>query len=90
MCIRDRPYTDCRLTVKASQASETYELGGAVFQNVQAGDVLCFDGIDKRVLINGAPGAQRCEFLRFPSLVPGENSFDTPDPVTVAYYPAYL
>ena len=40
--------------------------------------------------INGAPGAQRCEFLRFPSLVPGENSFDTPDPVTVAYYPAYL
>ena len=49
-----------------------------------------FDGIDKRVLINGAPGAQRCEFLSFPSLVPGENRFDTPDPVTVAYYPAYL
>lgn len=89
-CESSMPYTDCRLTAKVSQVSETYELGGAVFRNVQAGDVLCFDGIDKRVLINGAPGAQRCEFLSFPSLVPGENRFDTPDPVTVAYYPAYL
>lgn len=84
------PYTDCSLTVTVGASAESYTLGDAVFSNVSQGDVLCFDGINKRVLINGAPGAQDCTFLSFPSLVPGQNTFTAPDPITVEYYPAYL
>lgn len=89
-CESTMPYTDCSLTVTVGESAESYTLGDAVFSNVSQGDVLCFDGINKRVLINGAPGAQDCTFLSFPSLVPGQNTFTAPDPITVEYYPAYL
>lgn len=81
--------TDCILTATVSTAADTYQLGEALFTDVNAGDVLTMDGIHKRVLVNGAPGALKCQWLHFPFLVPGENQITCPDDVTVSYYPCY-
>ena len=89
-CISTVPETDCILSVTVSEAADTYALGGATFLDVQAGEQLVFDGINKRILRNGAPGAANVEWINFPSVVPGENSFTALDPVTVQYYPTYL
>ena len=89
-CTSTVPETDCILSVTVSEAADTYSLGGATFLNVQAGEKLVFDGINKRILRNGAPGAANVEWINFPSVVPGKNSFTALDPVTVQYYPTYL
>lgn len=84
------PKMDCCLTAVVSADTEVYQLGEAMFYSVLARDILTFDGIDKRILINGAPGAQKCEWIHFPYLVPGENIIICQDPVTVRYAPAYI
>lgn len=89
-CRSTTPFTDCALSVTVSQAAESYQLGGATFEDVQAGEELTFDGINKRILRNGAPAAGNVYFINFPQLVPGVNSFSAADPVTVKYYPSYL
>lgn len=89
-CISTAPITDCIVSVTAGADAERYPVGDAVFQNVKAGDVLTLDGINKRVLVNGGPAAQRCDFIQLPYLKPGANTFDISDPVTVRYYPIYL
>lgn len=83
------PQMDASLTVKVSTAAASYNLGGAVFENVAAGDVLTFDGIYKRTLKNGAP-ATATGWINFPVVTPGPNSLTAADPVTVQYYPCYL
>ena len=69
-CESSMPYTDCRLTAKVSQVSETYAAGRGRVPQCTGGRcaLRLLTDIDKRVLINGAPGAQRCEFLSFPRL----------------------
>lgn len=89
-CRSTTPFTDCVLSVTASAAAESYQLGGATFQNVQAGEKLTFDGINKRALRNGAPAAANVYFINFPQLTPGVNTFTAADPITVQYYPTYL
>ena len=89
-CESTAPVTDCIFKVTVSQAAESYNLAGMVFSNVQQGMTLEVDGINKRILVDGAPGAQYCDFLEFPYLVPGENQVDAPDPVTVSFWPIYI
>lgn len=89
-CMSTLPHTDCKITVTASQDYATYKVGTVTFSDVHAGDVLVVDGLDKRILINGAPAAQKAEWIRFPSLVPGENIITCNDTVTVEYYPVYF
>lgn len=89
-CESTAPKVDCSLRTTVTADAEVYYLAGAKFQNVHAGDVLELDGINKRILINNAPAANRCAFLRFPFLVPGTNTLTITDPVKVTYYPTYI
>lgn len=83
------PKMDCILSVTVGQDAETYDLCGAVFSNVQADDVLVFDGINKRFLKNGAP-TTATEWITFPFVKPGANVFTAEDTVKVEYYPCYI
>ena len=89
-CESTLPKTDCFLTVTVGKTGTNYKLGSVTFAAVTAGEVLCVDGITKRILINGVPAAQRAEWLEFPYLKPGLNTIECPDTVTVEFYPAYF
>lgn len=84
------PQMDCILSVTVGTDAEEYPFAGVTFTNVSKGDKLTLDGMTKRVLVNGAPGAQKCDLVEFPYLTPGENTISCPDKVTVQYYPSYL
>lgn len=84
------PQMDCILSVTVGTDAEEYPFAGVTFTNVSKGDRLTLDGMTKRVLVNGAPGAQKCDLVEFPYLTPGENTISCPDKVTVQYYPSYL
>lgn len=81
--------TDCILTVTVGATSTAYKLWNATF-DVSAGDVITFDGYNKRILINGAPGAQNATWTEFPYLTRGENTIQCVDTVTIQYYPTYM
>lgn len=83
------PQMDCILETTVSQDAENYYLGGANFGAVQAGDVLTFDGINKRFLKNGAPTTATA-WISFPSVKSGINHFNAVDTPKVKYYPCYL
>lgn len=83
------PEMDCKLTVTVGEDAEEYELEGAVFENVTAGDVLVFDGILKRFLKNGAPTTAK-SWISFPTVKSGLNSFIANDTVSVEFYPCYM
>ena len=89
-CSSTVPKTDCILSATVGADADKYNLNGIVFLDVQAGDNIVADGIDKRILLNGGPAANRCVFFAFPYLVPGENVISAPDPVTVTYFPTYI
>lgn len=84
------PQADCIVEATASKAAENYALAGASFANVTVGEKLTVDGINGRILRNGAPATGNVTFTKFPSVVPGKNSFTAVDPVTVSFYPCYL
>lgn len=84
------PYADCICSVTASAAASSYQLAGATFQNVAQGEQLTVDGINGRLLRNGAPAPGNVTFTKFPTVTPGQNSFSAADPVTVQYYPCYI
>lgn len=90
LCESTAPVTDCIFSTTVSTGQEEYNLAGTVFHNVSAGTKLVVDGINKRILVNGAPGAQFCDFLEFPYLIPGKNRVQAPDPVMVSYWPVYI
>lgn len=83
------PHMDCILSVTVGANAASYTLGGAVFTNVVAGDVLVVDGINKRFLKNGAP-TTATNWLAFPYVASGLNAFTATDTVTVQYYPCYI
>ena len=89
-CLSTMPFTDCRLTAYPSAKGVNYQIGGAIFHNVNAGDVIVFDGIDGKITQNGVNAAANVSWIRFPQLVPGENTIQCTDPVTVEYYPTYI
>ena len=84
------PYTDCSVSATAGAAASLYLLAGATFHDVKAGEKLEVDGINGRILRNGAPAPGNVDFIRFPQVTPGQNSFLAPDPVTVSFYPSYI
>ena len=83
------PTTDCRLTCTASQAYASLTIGSVTITSVAQNDVITIDGINKRILQNGAPCAGNMSFINFPQLVPGENTISCPETLTVEYYPTY-
>lgn len=89
-CQSTIPYTDCRLTCTASQAYSSITIGTVTITGVASGDVLVVDGINGRILQNGAPCAGNMSFRRFPSLTPGSNTFNCPEELTIEYYPTYI
>lgn len=89
-CLSTMPFTDCRLTATVGADAATYQLGGATFADVEAGDVLVFDGIDGKITRNDANDAANVSWVDFPQLTPGGNEFTCPDTVTVEYEPTYI
>ena len=90
-CESEAPLTDCRITSKPYY-SGNYTFGGVTFTNVAAGDVLVVDGINKRILQNGAPCAGNMSFTKFPKLTPGTNTITFSNIYSmskVEYYPIY-
>lgn len=84
------PQMPCRLTCTASRAYETLQLGPVTFSDVAEGDELVADGIDGILTINGEPAGTRAAFIRLPRLVPGPQTIECPEPVSVTYAPAWL
>lgn len=88
-CESTAPYTDCTLEVVTKSDVANYVLGTVTFLNVTVGEVLTVDGINKRILVNGIPAAERAEWIEFPSLSPGKNYIQCNDVPTVTFYPVY-
>lgn len=89
-CRSTMPRTDCKVTCTATADAAEYTVQGVTFTGVSAGDVLCADGINGRLLVNGAPAVNAVRFMSFPYLVPGWQTIEAPDAPTVEYYPAYI
>ena len=96
------PLTDCKITVPAAGATGNYVIastngGGSVTVNsVGVHDTIVIDGIQKRILQNGAPCSGNMSFISFPKLAPGENTITVyyggtyrTKSITVEYYPTY-
>lgn len=90
VCDSTVPFTDVILSATVGKSSEAYQLGTVTFKNVAAGDTLTVDGINKRILVNGAPGAQKATWIKFPSLTPGQNIINCIDSITAEYQPVYF
>ena len=90
LCRSTMPYTDAKLTVTVGTSASSYSLGGAVFGNVTAGDVLVFDGILGKITKNGSNYAASTWWTEFPQLTPGSNYLDALDAITVEYYPTFI
>ena len=84
------PFSDCVLTATVGTSAATYSLGGATFSSVTAGQVLVFDGINKKITNNGVNCAATTAWEHFPALTPGLNTIAAVDPVTVEWYPCYI
>lgn len=84
------PDMECRLTCTVGAAAGSYLMAGVLWVDVQAGDVLCLDGITRAVTRNGANALTQCDLTRWPLLAPGRNILTAPDALTVEYYPIYL
>ncbi len=89
ICKSTVPRTDCRLTCTASQNYEELQIDTVTIKNVTAGDVLVVDGINGRILQNGALCAGNMSFIHFPYLVPEQNVLECDEDLTVEYYPTY-
>ena len=89
ICKSTVPHTDCRLICTASQNRASLVIDTITITGVSAGDVLTVDGITGRILQNGALCAGNMSFIHFPSLVPGQNTLNCVEDLTVEYYPTY-
>ena len=96
------PLTDVRITVPAAGAAGNYVIDNAKYNatvtvnSVGANDTIVIDGINKRILKNGAPFTGSMSFTSFPKLVPGTNMIRVyyggvyrSKAITVEYYPTY-
>lgn len=84
------PKSDCILSATPTVAASLYQIGSVTFADVVAGEKLVVDGINKRILVNDVPAAQRASWMEFPHLAPGKNGIDCRDTPTVEFYPCYL
>lgn len=84
------PEMACRLTCTAGASAASYTMAGVTWSNVAAGDLLVLDGLERRVLRNGAPDLDSTDLICWPKLTPGQNVLTAPDALTVEYYPIWL
>lgn len=84
------PYMDCRISAVVSAAAPAYKMAGVTWSDVKEGDKLVLDGLEKRILRNSMNDALGCDAADWPKLVPGLNTLDCPDPLTIEYYPTYM
>lgn len=89
-CLSTMPYTNARMTCTASRAYASITIAGVTITGVNSGDVLTIDGILGRILQNNAPCAGNMSFIKFPQLVPGVQTIDCPETLTIEYYPTYI
>ena len=90
ICESTMPYTNCKLTCTASQNRASLAIGSVTITSVSANDVLTVDGINGRILQNGAPCAGNMSFTKFPQLVPGSNTITCAETLTIEYYPTFI
>lgn len=89
-CRSTAPMTDCIVECTLSKAYSSITIGNVTFTNVKKGAKIKVDGINGRILIDGAPAAGNFTFTEFPHLVPEWNALDTTETLTVSYYPTYI
>lgn len=89
-CESTMPFTDCIVSGVTTAAAGS--LAGFAFTNLVVGKAIEIDGINKRVLYDGAPYAEGFSFVSFPRLVPGLNtiSMSGVQNVTVSFYPTFI
>ena len=96
------PETDVKITMPAAGTAGTYTIsdaagiGSVTVTLSSTSDTVVIDGINKRILKNGAPYTGTMSFIRFPKLVPGANTIRVyydgayrTKSITVEYYPTY-
>jgi len=90
-CESEAPLTDCRITVHSTAAQNSLTIGTVTITNVAYNDTVVVDGIEKRILQNGAPCAGNMSFVKFPKLTPGTNTLARSgyNTYVVEYYPIY-
>lgn len=84
------PKMPCVLTCATSQAYESIQLGTVTFSDVAQGVELVANGIDGVLTIDGENAGTRAAFTQLPFLVPGPQTITCPEPVSVAYEPAWI
>ena len=83
------PRIGCRIAATVPDGADSFSMAGVTFTGVAASDMLCIDGLTIRVLVNGAPGLQKCDIIEWPYLKPGLNTVPGDSAMTVDYYPIY-
>ena len=98
------PETDVKITITIPTAgasgncviSDDAGIGSVTMTDVGANAVIVIDGINKRILKNGAPFTGTMSFVKFPKLVPGDNTIRAyyggayrTRALSVEYYPTY-
>lgn len=89
-CESTLPNTDCILKVTVGSTGTNYRVGTVVFPQVTQGEKVVVDGINKRILINNAPAAERADWITFPILSPGLNLLECDDTLTVEFFPVFF
>ncbi len=89
-CESTLPNTDCILSVTVGKTEVNYRVGTVMFPQVTQGEQLTVDGINKRILVNNVPAADRADWITFPSLVPGINLLQCDDILTVEFFPVFF
>lgn len=89
-CCSTVPMTDC--TISAVTTASEGAIGGMSFSGLNPEKQIVIDGMEKRILYDGAPGAQFFTFTSFPKLTPGINVIEVSNvkAVRLEYYPTYL
>ena len=83
------PRIGCRIAATVPDGAASFSMAGVTFTGVAAGDMLCIDGLTIRVLVNGAPGLQKCDIIEWPYLTPGRNLLAGGSAMAVEYFPIY-
>ena len=73
------PRIGCRIAATVPDGAASFSVAGVTFT----------DGLTIRVLVNGAPGLQKCDIIEWPYLKPGLNTVPGDGAMTVDYYPIY-
>ena len=82
------PQIDCRLSCTATAARSSLTLGTVTFTGIEAGDQVVADGMTGELSVNGQQVT--ATFTRLPYVVPGLQTFDCPEVLTVEYYPTWV